>query len=41
MSYELIITMLKEFDYDKNTKEDTTEFIITMGAWLMKLEDKD
>ena len=28
MKYESIISSLKEFDYDKNSKEDTISFLV-------------
>lgn len=38
MKYKEIVRMLKEFDYDKNSKEDTLYFLILIAKEIMDSE---
>ncbi len=38
MEYKKIVELLKEFDYDKNTKQDTLYFLIYMAKEIMENE---
>lgn len=38
MNKETIKTLLKEFDYDKNSFEDTLDFLIFITDQMIKIE---
>lgn len=38
MKYEKIVELLKEFDYEKNSKKDTLYFLIYMAKEIMESE---
>ena len=40
MKETTIRTLLKEFDYYKNTLEDTLEFILTMSVEIVRLKEE-
>ena len=41
MKLETIKMLLKEFDYDKNTTEDTLDFLVYITGELIKIVEKD
>lgn len=41
MKYNNIITLLKEFDYDKNSKEDTAKFLVYVLYELIDIKGEE
>ena len=41
MSEERVRLLLKEFDYDKNTLDDTLDFILMMCSYIIKLKREE